>query len=433
MPMARPGRRLVAIAVAVVLVLATTALWRTLRDTGSKRITAYFEVAVGVYAGSDLRVLGVKVGRIDAVRPQGRQVEVTMTLDRGVAVPAGAGAVVVAPSVVADRYIQLAPAYTGGPRIADGAVIPAGRTATPVELDQLYASISRLTTALGPNGVNSGGALSDVLETGAANLDGNGRAMGDMIRQFGSATRTLSGSSDDLFATVRNLQKFTTMLKNNDGQVRQAERQLAQVTGFLADDRHDLGAALRELSLALGELQRFVQGNRSLIKANVDRLASVTQVLVDQRASLAEALDVAPLAAGNVLNAYNPANQTLDGRGDLNELSMGPRASSSAAPPRGPAGSPSLGGQASDGSICAAADAAATRKARTGASRTGSAKSGTSGTEPSSPLSELCRRQVRLGNLVPIPPSELGSLPPLPLPPVGPVHGSPRGPRAGER
>jgi phospholipid/cholesterol/gamma-HCH transport system substrate-binding protein len=335
----RPGRRLVAIVVAVALVLATAVLWRTLRDTGSKRITAYFEVAVGVYAGSDLRVLGVRVGKIDSVRPEGRQVKVTMTLDHGVAVPATAGAVVVAPSVVADRYIQLAPAYTSGPQIADGAVIPAGRTATPVELDQLYASITRLATALGPDGVNSGGALSDVLKTGAANLDGNGKAMGDMIRQFGAATRTLSGSSDDLFATVGNLQKFTTMLKGNDDQVRQAERQLAQVTGFFADDRHDLGAALKELAAALAEVQRFIQGNRSLIKANVDKLASITQVLVDQRASLAEALDVAPLAAGNVLNAYDPVNQTLTGRGDLNELSMGPGASTPAPLPLPPVGS----------------------------------------------------------------------------------------------
>ena len=61
-----------------------------------------------------------------------------LTLDHGVKVPAGAGAVVVAPSVVADRYIQLTPAYTGGPRLGDHAVIPATRTATPVEIDQLY-------------------------------------------------------------------------------------------------------------------------------------------------------------------------------------------------------------------------------------------------------------------------------------------------------
>ncbi len=54
------------------------------------------------------------------------------------------------------------------------------------------------------------------------------------------------------------------------------------------------------------------------------RLAAITGVLVKERASLAEALDDAPLAADNLLGAYDPAHHTLDGRGDLNELSMGP-------------------------------------------------------------------------------------------------------------
>ena len=47
-----------------------------------------------------------------------------------------------------------------------------------------------------------------------------------MINSLGKATKTLSGSQGDLFATLTNLQKFTTMLKDNDGQVRLAEQQL---------------------------------------------------------------------------------------------------------------------------------------------------------------------------------------------------------------
>src|SRR5437879_6159317 len=64
---------------------------------GGKTITAYFSQTVGIYPGSDLRVLGVKVGSVDAVRPEGQQVKVTLSLDGGVSVPAGANAVVVAP------------------------------------------------------------------------------------------------------------------------------------------------------------------------------------------------------------------------------------------------------------------------------------------------------------------------------------------------
>ncbi|MBO0870999.1 MAG: MCE family protein [Micromonosporaceae bacterium] len=320
----------------VVLLLAAGALYQWVwRGAGATRITAIFNQAVGVYAGSDVRVLGVAVGRIESVRPEAGGVRVVLAIDATVAVPANAMAAVVAPSVVSDRYVQLAPPYTGGAKLADGATIPASRTATPVELDQLYQSLNQLSTALGPQGANAGGALSDLLNTGAANLGGNGDALGNMIAQLGAATRTLSGSEQDLFGTIDNLEQFTTMLKNNDGQVRQAEAQLAQVASFLAADRTSLAAALDQLATALTQVATFIRDNRARIKSNVDKLATVTRILVQERQSLAEALDDVPLAVTNLLDAYDPAIGTFAGRGDLNELSMAPPPAATAGP--GPA------------------------------------------------------------------------------------------------
>ncbi|MFI9586257.1 MCE family protein [Streptomyces sp. NPDC052236] len=308
---------------AVVAVAGTSGVM-ALSDSGSTRITAYFSRATGVYEGSDLRVLGVKVGTVGTVRPQGDEVRVTLLLDKDVKVPQGAHAVVVAPSVVADRYIQLAPAYTGGAAIEDGAVLPAANNAMPLEVDQLYESITELSTALGPEGANAQGALAGLFDTGAANLNGNGKAIGDSIEQFGKAAKTLDGSSDDLFDSLAYLQSFTTMLKKNDGNVAKAEQQLASVTGFLADDKENLGDALKELGTALRLVKDFIKENRDSLKENVDALVPLTQTLVDQRASLAEAMDTVPLAAGNVLNAYDPVHRSLNGRADINELSFGP-------------------------------------------------------------------------------------------------------------
>src|ERR1700678_970905 len=97
----------------------------------ARQFTAYFTETIGVYPGSTVRILGVPVGTVDSVTPDGTQVRVVMTLNGGVPVPAGADAVVIAPSVVSDRYIQLTPAYTSGPELASGAVIPVTRTAVP--------------------------------------------------------------------------------------------------------------------------------------------------------------------------------------------------------------------------------------------------------------------------------------------------------------
>ncbi|MFJ6571736.1 MCE family protein [Streptomyces sp. NPDC091292] len=316
-------RKLVAGVVALgVLVAAGIVGVRAASSTGT-RITAYFDRAVGIYAGSDLRILGVRVGEVHSVEPEGTRVRVRLDVDEGVKVPVGARAVAVAPSIVADRYVQLTPAYTSGPALRDGAELPASLNRTPVEIDQLYDSITELGKALGPDGANAEGALSDLLDTGAKNLDGNGALMGDSIEQFGKAAKTLDGSSDDFFTTLAQLQTFTTMLKEKDGDVRTAQERLDDVTGFFADNKDDLAGALKELGKALTKVKKFIKDNRGELKKNVDRLVPITQALVDQRASLAEAMDTVPNAAGNVVGAYNPDTRTLDGRADLNELSMG--------------------------------------------------------------------------------------------------------------
>jgi virulence factor Mce-like protein len=322
----RAGRDLArGVAVACVLALiVAVAVWWIASGANSRKVTAYFDQAIGVYAGSNVEVLGVKVGSIDSVTPVGPQVRVEMSVDRNVRIPAGVKAVVVAPSVVSDRYVQLAPVYTGGPTLTDNAVIPRTRTATPVELDQLYDSLNKVSTSLGPNGANANGSLSDLLNTLAKNLKGNGQNLHDTITQLSQLSTTLDDNKGDLFDTVDNLAKFTQTLADSDATVRSFSNQLSQVSGFLAGQRTQLAQAVDELGTSLGQVQSFIQDNRSKIKSNVDNLASVTKVLVDERSALAETLDVAPLALDDVVNSYNAASGTLDARPDLNELSNPP-------------------------------------------------------------------------------------------------------------
>jgi virulence factor Mce-like protein len=313
------------VSIAIVLALLVALfLWWVLVEGNQKRYSAVFTGVVGLYEDNDVRILGVKVGHVDKVTPEGDTVRVDMLVDRTIKIPATARAVIVAPSLVSDRYVQFTPVYTGGRAMAEGAVLPKERTATPLEVDDLYASLNRVSVTLGPNGVNKNGALSDLLDTAAKNLDGNGEALNQTVTQLSQMAKTLSGSDDDLFATVDNLQKFTSALAASDDAVNEFTEQAADVTKFLAEEKDDLGEAVRQLGIALGAVQQFIADNRAHLKTNVDKLASVTQVLVDQRAALAEVLDVAPVALSNIVNAYNGSSGTLDARADLNELAQPP-------------------------------------------------------------------------------------------------------------
>ncbi|MEV8609068.1 MCE family protein [Amycolatopsis sp. NPDC051373] len=311
------------IAVVLALVIAG-GIWWTLKDAGRNHLTAYFSGAVGLYEGNSVRMLGVDLGTVTKVQPMGNQVRVDFEYDRSVPVPADAKALIVSPSLVSDRYIQLAPAYTGGPKISDGAVIPLNRTEVPLEVDQLAASLAKVSETLGPNGANKNGSLSDLLNTVAKNVDGNGQALHDTIAKLGQASGTLAGNKDDLFQTVQNLGQFSQTLVNSDSQVRQFESQLADVSGYLAGEKDDLAATVQQLSTTLQSVQGFIEQNRGRLKSNVDKLASVTKVLVDQRSALSEILDVAPVALSNLVNVYNGSAGTLDARPNLNELTQPP-------------------------------------------------------------------------------------------------------------
>jgi virulence factor Mce-like protein len=305
-------QRGVAIAAAAILLIAIG--WTVLRPVGSYRVTAYFTQTVGLYEGSDVRILGIPVGRITDVEPMGDRVRVKMEIDDNYAIPADADAVVLAPSLVSDRYVQFAPVYDGGAKMKDGATLSLKRTAVPVELDQVYGALDDLSSALGPTGANKDGALSDLIDTGAANLDGNGEALNQTLTGFSQAVQTLSENRNDLFDSLDNLQKFTSALATVDTQVRQFNDNLAAVAEQLAGERQDLQQAISLLNQALGDVATFVQDNTALLTSNVDKLADVTLTLVQQRQALAQVLDVAPAALGNLAHAYNPDYGTLDTR-----------------------------------------------------------------------------------------------------------------------
>lgn len=312
-------RVLVPVIVLVVLVGAGFAGVRLMRGGGTT-FSALFDSTVGLYKGSDVEILGVPVGSVTAVKPEGDKVRVTMRLDHGQDAAADTAAVIVAPTLVSDRFVQLTKPYTSGKKLADGATITS--TATPVEIDKLYQSLDSIAKDLGPEGANRNGALSKLLKVAAANLQGNGKGINTMISEFGKATGTLADSGDDLFATIGNLESINKVLADHDTSVAGINRQFAAVTQELADDRDDMAAAVANLGDAMADLDGFIKDNREQLRGSVKKLVGPTQVLVKQQKSLREAVRTIPLALQDFLQAYDVNSNTISGRADLNELSL---------------------------------------------------------------------------------------------------------------
>lgn len=304
---------------AAVLALLAGALLLT-AGGGTRTVVAEFDRTVGLFVGSDVRVMGMRIGEVSSITPHGTAVRVEIAYDDEYRLPADVKAVVVAPSVIADRFVQLTPGYVEGPVLDSGAVIAKQDTRIPVELDDSLRTTTDLVTALGPDGANKNGALSDALTTMADVLDGNGAPTRQALKDLAAATDVIAGSADDITGTVQSLSKVSGTLASYDADIRRFNTELGSVTGALAGDAGELSDLLATLAGTLGEVAGFVVDNRAALVTDVDRLASVTAALVKERQALTEILDIAPLAFTNLTETYDAQAQAVRTRANFTEI-----------------------------------------------------------------------------------------------------------------
>ncbi len=311
-------RRIPKAAVIAVVLLAVVAAYLIFRPGAETRTaTAHFSRAVSVFEDTDVRILGVPVGRVTAVVPEGNTVRVEMEYDAEYPVPEDAKAVIITPTLTADRFIQLAPAYTDGAKLPDDAVIEVEDTGTPIELDRIYKSLSDVTRALGPNGVNRNGTLDNVLGAGAKFLDGQGKKANATIVNMSKAVGVFADGSGDLFGTVRALDEFTGALAANDAAVASFMGNLGAVSQQLAAEKDELAAALRNLAGVLAKVESFVRGNRESLTKNVENLTTILGVMAEERTALETVLDIGPAAMGNLHVAFDPESGSIGSRINL--------------------------------------------------------------------------------------------------------------------
>ncbi|MGH3678398.1 MAG: MCE family protein, partial [Mycobacterium sp.] len=279
----------VALALVVGLVVASRSLWRA---AGETTVVGYFENSNGLFKGDEVRILGVPVGVIDRIEPQPQRAKITFSFDSKYQVPADAKAVILSPQLVTARAIQLTPAYTGGPLLAHGAVIPLDRTAVPVEWDDLREQLEKLTETLQPTRPGGVSTLGAFIDTAAANLRGEGASIRETVIELSQALSALGDHSTDAFGTVRNLSVLVSALQSSADLMKQLNGNLASATALLANDPNEVGQAVDDINTAVHDVRSFVADAREALGTTSDELASISQALVDSLDDITQALHV---------------------------------------------------------------------------------------------------------------------------------------------
>lgn len=307
---ARWLRPTLAVLLIAALAVGVFLVWPT--RTGNK-VTAYFTSAVGLYPGDEVRIVGVPVGSIDSIEPRVDDVKVTMTLDHGVQVPADAKALVIAPNLVAARFVQLTPAYTGGQAMSDNAEIGLDRTAVPVEWDEVKEQLTQLSAQLGPKPGSVQGPLTAFVNQAADTFDGNGDTFRRALRELSQTAGRLGDSRTDLFGTIRNLQVLVDALSNSNEQIVQFSNHVASVSQVLADSSADLDGTLGTLNQALADVRGFLNESNSALIDQVTKLTDFTSLLTERSDDIEQILHITPNGLSNFYNIYNPAQGTVGG------------------------------------------------------------------------------------------------------------------------
>lgn len=295
--------RVIAIAVAIAAVLSTGACVPG-AGQGSMTVTAYFPDSAGLFEGNDVGILGVPVGTITDIVPDGNRVKVTMELDRDQPVPADAGAVVVARSVATDRYVELTPVYKKGPTLADGAVIEQERTRTPVDFDEVLEALDVFATGIAGS-KESREAVRRIVDEGSAALAGNGGRLNRTVDELAGAADGVSAQRQEIGTTLTSLDTLAKDINGNQATIREFIHQVALGTELLSDQRQEFRTALRTLDTAMADIAQFSVTNRDEVVKVLNGASRAMRTVNAKQQDVATILETLPLALQNLERAQD--------------------------------------------------------------------------------------------------------------------------------
>lgn len=310
-----------AVAALLVLGLLFWAPW----GSKTKHITAHFTDASGLFAGNDVGVLGVPVGHVTKVTPDGDGVTVELEVPDNVDIAGNSRALIVARSVATDRYVELDPfisdakseghlgdggtiplAYkvgelnTVGQTCAQGAACP--RTASPVDFDAVLKSLSDLSAGLSST-PEAKQAVKRLVDSADAALSGKGPVLNQTINSLGGSTKILADQRQNITNLITSLDEVVKVINKNRGTANTFITQVSQASQLLASQKENFHAALVALNTVVAQLAQFDHDNRDLITSNLKDATTLMQTVLSRQNQVAEILTTFPVALTNVRNA----------------------------------------------------------------------------------------------------------------------------------
>ncbi|WP_067814658.1 MCE family protein [Nocardia inohanensis] len=211
--------------------------------------TAVFTDVSGLKAGSDVRMAGVRVGRVDAVDLDGAQARVEFRVQRDQPVYGNTKAAVVYQNLVGQRYLGLSLGQFGHPeRLPGGAVIPVERTEPSFDVTALLNGFEPLFTLLDAS--NRGNMSNALIKA----LQGDTAAITTLITETSRLAQTLAGPDELLARVITSLDEVMRTLAAQGGALESTLTQVRTVVTGLNERRDQLVSSVGAISTVVGRL-----------------------------------------------------------------------------------------------------------------------------------------------------------------------------------
>lgn len=260
-----------------------------------------FTDAAGLRSGDDVKLAGVKVGRvtgIEADREHGL-VEVEWVVDQGVDIRDGAGADIALETLLGSKYIRITDPLAGDELMADlprdervithedcdGEDRCQPRTSTPVDVFDLTREATERIEA------TDNDKLNQLIEQLSTISEGKRATITDLIRGVDEVSTAINEREAQLSSLLDKADVLAANLAAKDQTLVQLIDSSRTILDFLVDRRAELATALGEGSAAVRSLSVLIDTNRASLDAVLDDvhpvLASVDANLPDVNRALA--------------------------------------------------------------------------------------------------------------------------------------------------
>lgn len=228
---------------------------------GGTTYNAAFAEAAGLRKNEEVRIAGVKVGKVTGLELEDDHVKVTFQVDRGVKLGDLTRAEIKIKTVLGAHYLSLVPRGPG--RQDPHRQIPVSRTATPFEIVPAVSELSQRVDAI------------DVRQ---------------LARSFDTLSATFKDSPEEVRASLRGLRRLSTTIASRDDQLHQLVGRAKNVTQVLADRNAQITKLIDDADAVL----RAVQARRAVIHQLLINTVALTQqlngLIADNQAQLGPAL-----------------------------------------------------------------------------------------------------------------------------------------------